>query len=70
MSSALSELSDTNAFEIIKARMGPQFNDKDIVTLLKNARECPALMERVRLENSAGTQHTTQTNQLPVSVRD
>ena len=61
--SALSETTEEEKLNAIKTEdKSWRLNDEDTLQLIRNARECPALMERVRLEISAGTQHTAQTN--------
>ena len=58
--------------QILRATKGAdahwQLSDDDTLSLIKNARECPALMERIRAEIAPKTQPAAETNRLPASA--
>lgn len=58
--------------QILRATKGAdahwQLSDEDTLRLIKNARECPALMERIRAEIEPKTQPASETNRLPTSA--
>ena len=69
ISVALSAPTEEQALKAVKTEDKYwRLSDEDTLGLIKNARECPALMERIRAEIATEMQHTVQTNRVPATA--
>ena len=67
--SALSETTEEGKLNAIKTEdKSWRLNDEDTMLIIKNARDCPALMERIRAETATETQLNVQTNRVPAAA--
>lgn len=68
INAALSASTEEQTLKAVKAEDKHwRLSDEDTLSLIKNARECPALLERIRAEIAPKTQLTV-TNQLPAAT--